>query len=148
MGITLPSKRNATLDRVDLTQKEVGNTKEARIRIKIGEFLPHSVSKELQHFWSCLYQWIWGYVQISHDPRSHDPDPGPQEKFMKKSCVSFETEFIMKHLTCTVGRTSYERWNPNKPGLIVDKSRDVFSCISYRGIVLWIHCNSVSLYII
>ncbi len=32
------------------------------------------------------------YMQISHDPGSHDPDPGPQEKSMKKSCVSFETE--------------------------------------------------------
>ncbi len=31
-------------------------------------------------------------MQISHDPGSHDPDPGPQEKSMKKSCVSFETE--------------------------------------------------------
>ncbi len=32
------------------------------------------------------------YMQISHDPGSHDPDPGPQKKSMKKSCVSFETE--------------------------------------------------------
>ena len=46
-----------------------------------------------------VYQWIWGIhhfdktdVQISHDPGSHDPDPGPQEKSTKKSCVSFETE--------------------------------------------------------
>ena len=31
-------------------------------------------------------------VQISHDPGSHDPEPGPQEKSTKKSCVSFETE--------------------------------------------------------
>ncbi len=31
---------------------------------------------------------------ISHDPRSHDPDPGPKEKSMKKSCTSFETECI------------------------------------------------------
>ena len=30
-----------------------------------------------------VYQWIWGY-----DPRLHDPDPGPQEKSTKKSCVS------------------------------------------------------------
>ncbi len=28
----------------------------------------------------------------THDPGSHDPDPGPQEKSTKKSCVSFETE--------------------------------------------------------
>ena len=33
-------------------------------------------------------------MQISHDPRSHDPDPAPQEKSMKKSCISFETECI------------------------------------------------------
>ncbi len=32
------------------------------------------------------------YMQISHDPGSHDPNPGPQEKSMKKSCVSLETE--------------------------------------------------------
>ncbi len=32
------------------------------------------------------------YMQIFHDPGSHDPDPGPQEKSMKKSCVSFEAE--------------------------------------------------------
>ncbi len=35
-------------------------------------------------------------MQISHDPGSHDSDPGPQEKSMKKSCVSFETECINK----------------------------------------------------
>ncbi len=29
----------------------------------------------------------------------HDPDPGPQEKSMKKSCVSFETECI-SHCFC------------------------------------------------
>ncbi len=29
---------------------------------------------------------------VYHDPGSHDSDPGPQEKSMKKSCVSFETE--------------------------------------------------------
>ncbi len=34
-------------------------------------------------------------MQISHDPGSHDPDPGLQEKSMKKSCVSFETECRM-----------------------------------------------------
>ncbi len=28
-------------------------------------------------------------MKISHDPRLHDPDPGPQEKFTEKSCVSF-----------------------------------------------------------
>ena len=59
----------------------------------------HSFSKETQLFGSCL---SFGeecipvnlglYMQISHDPGSHDPDPGPQEKSMKKSCVSFETE--------------------------------------------------------
>ncbi len=31
-------------------------------------------------------------MQISDDPGSHDPDPGPQEESTKKSCVSFETE--------------------------------------------------------
>ncbi len=31
-------------------------------------------------------------MQISHDTRSYDPDPGPHEKSTKKSCVSFETE--------------------------------------------------------
>ncbi len=30
-----------------------------------------------------------GVMQISHDPRLHDPDPGPQEKSTEKSCVSF-----------------------------------------------------------
>ncbi len=33
-------------------------------------------------------------MEISHDLGSHDPDPGPQEKSAKKSCVSFETECI------------------------------------------------------
>ncbi len=28
-------------------------------------------------------------MQISDDPRLHDPDPGPQEKSTEKSCVSF-----------------------------------------------------------
>ena len=32
------------------------------------------------------------YMQMSHDPGSHDPDPGLHEKSMTKSCVSFETE--------------------------------------------------------
>ena len=32
------------------------------------------------------------YMQISHDPGSRDSDPGPQEKSMKKRCVSFEIE--------------------------------------------------------
>ncbi len=63
----------------------------------------HSVSKESQHFWSCLSfgeecipmnmgAYIISTIQISHDPGSHEPDPGPQEKSTKKSCVSFETE--------------------------------------------------------
>ena len=45
------------------------------------------------------------YMQISHDPRTHDPDPGPQEKAMKKSCVSFETEciFLLDVLFLAVG---------------------------------------------
>ncbi len=38
-------------------------------------------------------------MQISHDTGSHDPDPGPQEKSMKKSCVSFETECRINDLT-------------------------------------------------
>ncbi len=28
-------------------------------------------------------------MQVSHDPRLHDPDPGPQEKSTEKRCVSF-----------------------------------------------------------
>ncbi len=31
-------------------------------------------------------------MQMSLDPGSHDPDPGPQEKSTEKSYVSFETE--------------------------------------------------------
>ena len=31
-------------------------------------------------------------MQIFHDPGSHDPDPGPQGKSTKKSCISFETQ--------------------------------------------------------
>ncbi len=31
---------------------------------------------------------------ISHDPRLHDPDPGPQEKSTENSCVYFEKECI------------------------------------------------------
>ena len=34
-------------------------------------------------------------MQISHDPGSHDPDPGPQEKSTKKSCVSFGKECMI-----------------------------------------------------
>ena len=61
----------------------------------------HSFPKETQHFWSCpsfgeecipvnlgLYIVKKTDMQISHDPRLHDPDPGPQEKSTKKSCVS------------------------------------------------------------
>ncbi len=33
-------------------------------------------------------------MQISHDPRLHDPDPGPQEKSTEKSCVSFGKDCI------------------------------------------------------
>ena len=36
----------------------------------------------------------FGNANGSHDPGLHDPDPGPQEKSMKKSCVSFETGCI------------------------------------------------------
>ncbi len=36
-----------------------------------------------------VYEWIWGYASFWHDPRLHDPDPGPQEKSTEKSCVSF-----------------------------------------------------------
>ncbi len=43
------------------------------------------------NFW--MFWWITLFIWfISHDPGSHDPDPGPQEKSMKKSCVSVETE--------------------------------------------------------
>ena len=38
---------------------------------------------------------------MSHDPGLHDPDPGPQEKSMKKSCVSFETECRRTWPTCS-----------------------------------------------
>ena len=40
-----------------------------------------------------------------HDPGSHDPDPGPQEKSMKKSCVSFETECILLLCKCSITAT-------------------------------------------
>ncbi len=32
-----------------------------------------------------MYTNEYGVMQISHDPGSHDPDPGPQEKSMKTS---------------------------------------------------------------
>ena len=75
----------------------------------------HSFSKETQHFGSCLsfgeecipvnlelYIISKTYMQISHNPRSHDSDPGPQEKSMRKSCVSFETECILGRLIMTI----------------------------------------------
>ena len=34
-------------------------------------------------------------VQISQDPRSHDPEPGPKEKSMTERCASFETEYTL-----------------------------------------------------
>ncbi len=49
---------------------------------------------KLPFFWRRVYTSESGV--ISHDPGSHDPDPGPQEKSTKKSCVSFETECIYK----------------------------------------------------
>ena len=53
-----------------------------------------------------VYQWIWGYTsfqQCSYDPGSHDTDPGPKEKSMKKSCVSFETECNIAALVLACG---------------------------------------------
>ncbi len=55
-----------------------------------------------------------------HDPGSHDPDPGPQENSMKKSCVSFESEcnllyldvsgiWTQCHVLCTYAIKSQER---------------------------------------
>ena len=35
----------------------------------------------------------------------HDPDPGPQEKSMKKSCVSFETECMISYFRSSCAHT-------------------------------------------
>ncbi len=51
---------------------------------RVGDLL--SLSKTHIFYVNC------SHMQISRDPGSHDPDPGPQEKSMKKSCVSFATE--------------------------------------------------------
>ncbi len=59
---------------------------------------------KLPFFWRRVYTSESGVIHISHDPGSHDPDPGPQEKSMKKSCVSFETECTI-HQTITLSGT-------------------------------------------
>ncbi len=75
-----------------------------RALIKWGRWVQlHSVSKEMQFFWSCisfeeeclpmnkgLYIIVTMLLvmQISHDPGSYDPDPGLQGKSTKKSCIS------------------------------------------------------------
>ncbi len=41
---------------------------------------------KLCFFWRRVYTNESG---VMHDPRLHDPDPGPQEKSTEKSCVSF-----------------------------------------------------------
>ncbi len=46
---------------------------------------------KLPFFWRRVYTNEYGVMQISYDPRLHDPDPGPLEKSRKKSCVSFQT---------------------------------------------------------
>ncbi len=83
------------------------NQKSVFLWSKHWQSLIHSFPKETQHFWSCVsfgeecirVNHIFGCsflkgsgtvsMQISHDPRLHDPDPGPQEKSTEKSCVSF-----------------------------------------------------------
>ncbi len=57
-------------------------------------FFLHAVPEECT-FWKLPFFWRRVYTSESgviHDPGSHDPDPGPREKSMKKSSVSFETE--------------------------------------------------------
>ncbi len=51
--------------------------------------------KRIATFLKLRFFWRTVYMQISYDPGLHDPDPGPQEKSKKKSCVSFETECII-----------------------------------------------------
>ncbi len=46
---------------------------------------------KLPVFWRRAYTNEYGVI---HDPGSQDPDPGRQEKSMKNSCVSFDTECI------------------------------------------------------
>ncbi len=55
-------------------------------------------------------------MQISHDPGSHDPDPGPQGKCIEKSCVSFETECI-KRMPLAIDSLSPK--NDNVPDILV-----------------------------
>ena len=47
------------------------------------------------------------HMHISRDSGLHDSDPGPQEKSMKKSCVSFETECKSIHLVEFFGDLSF-----------------------------------------
>ncbi len=37
---------------------------------------------------------VMHHFDNAHDPRLHDPDPGPQEKSAEKSCVSFGKDCI------------------------------------------------------
>ena len=55
----------------------------------------NATSRKLSFFWRRVHtsesaSWLHFKKQISHDLGSHDP--GPREKSMKKSCVSFDTE--------------------------------------------------------
>ncbi len=81
----------------------------------------HSLSKDSQHFWSCLsfgkecIPMNLGLCRFPMTPghmRSHDP--GPQEKSRKKNCVSFETEckYILLTLwyTLTSGTGNGHAW--------------------------------------
>ncbi len=66
-------------------------------------------------------------MQISHDPGSNDPDPGPQENSMKKSCVSFETE-------CSLLFSSYIiSWQ----AFVFGKNNIPLSYMSYEDKTIW-----------
>ena len=47
---------------------------------------------KLPFFWRRVYTNEYGVICRFLMTPGHDPDPGPQEKPTKKSCVSFETE--------------------------------------------------------
>ncbi len=47
-------------------------------------------------FLKLRFFWRRVHMQISHDPRLHDPDPGSKEKSMEKSCVSFGKDCRLK----------------------------------------------------
>ena len=54
---------------------------------------------KLAFFWRRVYTSESGAI---HDPRLHDPDPGPQDKSTKKSCVSFGKDCTMTIVVCHV----------------------------------------------